>query len=474
MKTSLAIALALSTGVGATVFAQNVKQDIITIALSGQEQVSVSDTTANNAGTFSAGPKYYKTGATKVTDQNIIQYIAFIKHGSATYYAHAGKNPQLVLVQGELTGFFNITPDLGGSATSATFETPDFDDNGELDGGFTTADGDTDTTIANSLDSTFVVLDSGRHMTNNPITGLFPVGNNQPWGQIFVQYYNSDDELECDNVTYYFALSVEECFDCFYMNSFISDATFKEVTGTQVGPPCCSVSTVIEGKGKDRYYLTLSFDNTYNNPYLDSDSSCWASDNGFDAPGGPVGSIPGDAIDPDALKYSDLIASGLGKPEPFEARFTLNGIMSYTWTLGYLNKSDIAPDFLGTGSYTANGYGFVGLICNLFTGTATFSEKMVKAGTCCEDFYNWYDWWYGIGAEYVDTEGGPETLYYIGTSTGATSGYPTPVNGATSLTYHENFNRGGYDVNTANFAPSAWPTPGVLTEPWDNFGPLPY
>jgi len=429
--------------------------------LSGTEQISVSDTTANNAGTFSAGPKYYKTGATKLTDLNIIQDIGYTVHGDANYFAHSRIVPHLVLVQGELSGFFNLTPDLGGSASSAVFEAPETDVDG-LTGIFDTADTDADTTLANSLDSTFVVLDSGRHMTNNPITGLFPVGNNEPWGQIFVQYYDSAGDLTCENVTYFFAFQVSECFDCFYMNSFVSTATFTTKTGQQVGPPCCSVASALVGKGVDKYYLTLSFDDTINNPYLDDDSSCWAGVDGLSA-----ATIPGDGIEPDTIPYSDLIISHLGTTAPYVARFTMNGIMTYTWTLAYLNKTDIAPDFLGTGSYAGTGYGFIGLICNLYTGTATFAEKMVAPATCCEDAYAWYDWWYGIGAEYIDTDGGPETLYYFGN-------YPTPVNGATSLTYHENFNRSGYEVNTENFAPAAWPTPGVLTQPWDDNVVIPY
>ena len=61
MKTTLAIAVALATGVGTSVFAQ-VKSDQITFALSGQQQVSVSTSpNVNNAGNFRCrSPKYYK------------------------------------------------------------------------------------------------------------------------------------------------------------------------------------------------------------------------------------------------------------------------------------------------------------------------------------------------------------------------------------------------------------------------------
>jgi hypothetical protein len=456
MKTT-AIAIALAAGVGTPAFAQ-VKQDIITITLSGTQQTSVSDTTAQNAGTFSAGPKFYKDGPSKLTDQNIIQYIAFTKHGNTGFYAHSGSTPHLVLVQGELSGFFNITPDIGHSLALYS--------GGILDGEFDSSDSDSDTSLAFSSDSTFVALDNGRNMLLNPIdSSEYPIGNHEPWGQIYVQYVNSSGQLDCDNVTYYFAVSVEECFDCFYMNSFMSTATFSSKTGSQVGPPCCSVSSALVGKGVDKYYMTFSFDDTINNPYLDEASSCWAGDDGL------VAFFPGDGVDPDTIDYSDQIVSHLGKNEPNIARFTMNGIMTYSWTLNFYSTTEsTSPDFLGTGSYSASGYGFVGLFCNLYTGTATFSEKLVKAGACCTGD-DWASSWYGIGAEYVamDESPGYQSVYDSGL-------YATPVNTSVDLTYHENFNRGGYENQTlaGNFAPSAWPTSAILVEPWDTSAPNPF
>jgi hypothetical protein len=94
----------------------------------------------------------------------------------------------------------------------------------------------------------------------------------QPWGQIFVHDPGAAgatvDAPLCENVTFFFDLEVEECYDCFYMNSFISDANFTEKAGSQNGPPCCSSPGILLGKGTDKYYLSLSFDNTENNSYL--------------------------------------------------------------------------------------------------------------------------------------------------------------------------------------------------------------
>jgi hypothetical protein len=444
MKTSLAIAVALATGVGTSVFAQVVKQDTITFNLSGQEQSSVSDTTAANAGTFSAGPLYYKTANIKLTDKDVIKYIGFTAHGAAGYY---GTKASLVLVQAELSGFFNITPDLGLSEA-------DFD----MDGSFASDDTDPSTAIANSTDSSYVQLSNGRHLLVNPVvTSEYPVGHLQPWGQIYVQYTSSSGTLLCENVTYFFALSVQECYDCFYLNSFISDATFKVQTTSQVGPPCCGTSSTLVGKGKDRYYLTLSFDDTINNPYLDPRSSTYVGVTGADF---VKATIPSDGINPDTIPYSDVIKSGIGTYTPYVARFTLNGILTYSWNLQFFNKSDISPDFIGTGAYAANGYGFIALYCNLFTGTATFTEKLVKEGACCTG-ESWSDWWYGVGAEYINTESGVETMYWF-------DNYPTPFNVSTSLAYHENFDA-TYPYNAGNFAPAAWPSPAITSQFWVPF-----
>ena len=469
MKTSLAIAVALATGVGTSAFAQ-VKQDIITFNLTGSMQTSVSQTTGNNVGnwvnTADSGnpqPKYYKTGTAKFTQKNILQYIAYVLHGNANYFS---SKANLVLVEGELSGFFGITPDLGESVSSTDYT-----------GYIYSYDDDSNTQIANSQDSTFVTLANGRHYQVNPDglalsspEALYPVGHMQPWGQIYVQDpgaagYSAADPL-CENVTYFFALSVEECYDCFYMNSFISTATFKTIQNKGSGPVCCNAGSTLQGAGKDSYYLTISFDNTINNPFLYPDSTSYAGVTGIHATASK--GFAGDAIVPDALPYVSSIDSALLKDLPYEARFTLNGILTYTWKLGFISKSDLSPDFLGTGSYAANGYGFIGLFCTLLTGTATFTERAVNTA-CCDgtenDYSAWYGWWYGVGAEYAaaDTDSGYDTVYNIDVAAG--EAFPTiddgtvPFNVAASLTYHYNFD---LPYPSSEVFPSGWPTPSVV------------
>jgi len=461
MKTTI-VAVALAAGVSLPLLAQSAKECVITFAVTGLEQKSVSTSaTIPNEGTWSAGPKFYKTGPIKFTDADLIHDIAFVEWGNAGHYSSSAK---LILDQSELGGFFNITPDLAASFSDV--------DGTQPEGTFESLDGDASTAIANSFDSTFVALASGRHMTNNPITGLPPVGHMQPWGQIWVKDTAKD---QFDNVTYFFALSVQECYDCFYLNSFVSTATFKTEIASQSGPPCCGTATTLIGNGVDTYYLTLSFDDTENNPYLFPDSSTYAGDDvgTGDVIGVASATILGDAIVPDGIEYVDLIKSGVGSPSPFEARFTLNGLVTYTWKLNFIDKSDLSPDFVGTAKYACNGYGFIQLFCAMLTGSATFTEKVVKASTTIDELTGdtWTDWWYGVGAEYepADAFDGYDTAYDLGF-------YLTPFNVAASLTFHQNFNvEYPSDSNKAgelagapfNFAPAAWPHAGYVAPLYD-------
>ena len=243
-KTLTTAVTALLACAGTQLFAQNAKQDVITFALTAQSQksVSTSSSTANN-GLWSSLPTYYKTQSTKLTQANLLKAIGFVLHGNANYYS---SKAQLVMVQGELSGFFNINQELGSLDHIDT------------------------TTLASTVDLLSHQLATGRHFETNPITGRWPVGHHQPWGQIFVKDSNA---AVCDNVTYFFALTVQECYDCFYLNSFISDSKFTFKAGSASGPPCCTSPVSLTGNGKDLYYLTLSFDNTRNNPYLNSDKS---------------------------------------------------------------------------------------------------------------------------------------------------------------------------------------------------------
>jgi len=469
MNRSLAIAAALAVGAGMSAYGQLLtKQDTITLALTLQGQSSVSTSaTAINAGNFSQGPLFYKTVTTKFTQANLLKAIAAVLHGNAGFYT---TQATLELVQGELGGFWNITDPLAQSYpdyTSFGILNGAFNDDNLSSGSnpyYTTLDGPYfpettpsnpswpdqygydpidspvqnwfDSQIPNTVDfsartsiadgvNEYARLDTGRHFlpvpwaaydtttdTGTPYatTGEYPVGHMQPWGQVYVKdpgHKDPSGDPLCENVTFFFDFEVQECYDCFYLSSFISDATFKNNSGTQTGPPCCTSPGFLTGKGVDRYYMTLDFDNTVNNSYLNDATNDFNGDYYYGYVGfrglTPTAGVA-DGLTPDLLDYSDQIRSHLGFPSPYETRFTLHGIVTYNWSLKFINTSDIAPDYIGSASYAANGYGFIGLVCQLITGTAAFTETAVKDVGCCDD----EDWW---DNEYNETSNNGQPNY---------------------------------------------------------------
>ena len=239
------------------------------------------------------------------------------------------------------------------------------------------------------------------------------------------------------------------------------------------------------GSGTDKYYMTMSFDNTVNNPYLNYDLYDYVTYeypvpdtlyvDPYESFGDYIEGIePGynsiffwtiyyEGVYPDAFPYFDPIKSGaLTQFEPYLMRFTLNGIMTYTWKLGFINSSDLWPDFVGTGTYDVNGYGYIALVCDLLTGTVKFTEKAVKTPCCifAYDSDEWYYDWFGPGYYpilHVDNEDsdyypdsewsnlwmdgvGYENVYYDVSGDGYDAGYGiTPFNTEASLSYHANF-----------------------------------
>lgn len=451
MKKKLVTALTLAACTATPLFAQNVKQGLMTFALLKQRQTSISTTSAaGNTGNWSQGPKYYSTkdpstGSPYValTTSNIVTYIAYVLRGNAAYYSLKPSltkpAAQLVLVQGELGGFFGITRVL------ADTETYFSQDNVNAPLGNNGKSGATTWNV--TREQMFVRLATGRHYRPVPATpetiaaktaGLWPLGHHQPWGQIFVR--DAQKGL-CDNVTPFFSIKVQECYDCYYLSSFITDAQFKYKSG-QINniPPCCGeFFSDLTGVGVDRYYMSLTFDNTVNNPYLDPSDAAYVGNDPSTIYYGVTGvgraTFPGDGITPDYLPYADPIRSALGKPGPYVARFTLNGVMSYSWQLLFFNPSDVARDFIGTATYTANGYGFIGLICSYLNGTVGIAEGLVPASKCCLDS-PWYSSWYGVGwNKYQGNQANlPPTTW--------ANFFNSPVNVPTSLSLHVGYNSG--------------------------------
>jgi len=476
MKTSLAIAVALAAGVGTSAYAQLlVKQDTISLSLTLQGQASVSTSpSAINAGNFSQGPLYYKTTSTKFTQANVLKAIAAVLHNNPAFYSTqatlelvqgelggfwnitdplAQSYPEFSTYYGWegadrdnwLSGSYNDDGDIDYNFYYIELNGPEYPTDPDYPYGYDPVDSPVqnwfDSDIPNVVDlsdrtsiadgvNEYARLDTGRHFlpvpwasydintetgTPYPTTGEYPVGHMQPWGQVYVKdpgHKDTSGDPLCENVTFFFDFEVQECYDCFYLSSFISDATFKNNNGSQSGPPCCTSPGFLTGKGTDRYYMTLDFDNTVNNSYLNPATNDVG--NFYYGFVGFVGESPtagvADGLTPDLLTYSDPIRSHLGFPSPYETRFTLHGIVTYNWTLKFINSSDIAPDYIGSATYAANGYGFIGLVCQLITGSATFAEVAVKDIGCCDD-ENWWEQEYnyssynGQGNYYTTVDG---------------------------------------------------------------------
>jgi hypothetical protein len=466
MKKTLVTA-ALVACAATQMFAQNAKEGVLTFALTYQRQDNITTQSGKKyVGKWSQRPAFYTTKSSQKLDTKmILQDIGAVLHQNAGYYS---SKAQLVFVQGELGGFFNVTEDIAAATKDIGVGT----NSGIFPGKF----------ASNAQDSTVdplnIRLPVGRHYEAAPsedengnslpdsFVGGWPPGHHQPWGQIFVKDTGYSPML-CENVTFFFAISVEECYDCFYLNSFITDATFKFKDAQQVteGPPCCAgtIPSGLSGNGKDRYYMNLSFDNTRNNPFLNPDFPDyyvgWGQKVSVTAPfynayAGVVGFEPFangngfvDGLTPDGLPYVDNIASQLGVFNQYVLRFTLNGIVTYTWNLKLINSTDLLPDFIGTLKYPCYGYGFWGLYCSLFNGSASIAEKSLKVGSCCLDL-PWYDSWYGPGYDV----------------NGNSSQRATPVNIEPSLSYHQYWNVGYVPGEQSGSAPATDAPTGYFAE----------
>jgi hypothetical protein len=406
MRKKLITALVLGACVGTQGFAatavMQTKEGVINFALTRQYQYQPNTTV------FIPAPLVYSTKTAKITTTSVIQAISIVLYGTPNHFT---SKAVLILGKGgewhgedianwdhnpELTGFFG------------TFSPDNWEFDSDLNGN--------------------VALDNGRnHHLNyyvdaNGDTNYVaqPTGLSEPWGQIWVKDTGLVDPVTgstlCVNVTYFFCLKVQECYDCLYMNSFVSDAKFKQ--GVLVGPPCCSPTITQSGAGVDKYYLTLTFDNTENNPYLNYDvynhrNENWENDWYVDLysdyfPNFDAGLYEtDDGVVPDALPPGGHDYHGY---DTYTLRFTLNGILTYKWTLKNLNAGDTWPDFIGSASYPAAGYGYVAKTCSMIDGTVTITERLVPLCDCCSVIYdinlggdNYYGWYLSRGLYgYVD------------------------------------------------------------------------
>jgi hypothetical protein len=438
MKKTLITAVALAA-CATQLLAQNAKEDVISFNLTLQQQKSVSTSSSKtvlNQGNWSQAPRYYLTMSKKLTQADVIKDIAIVLHGNPGYYS---SRSQLVMVQAELSGFIVVGEDLAAATGSPQ---PSFDTF-------------TPTLSATSVDSISVPLATGRNYATNKLDGRWAPGHHQPWGQIYVK---DPVNARCENVTFFFAIKVAECYDCYYLNSFISDASFSYSGGGSAIPPCCFTAVNLNGSGTDRYYMTFSFDNTINNPYLNpltnaGNAAFYVGDAGGPWPGiigrtpnlhssfknpGILDTTSQDGVTPDFFQYQDPIAFQVGQIDPYALRFSFSGIVTYKWSMKFINNNDPARNFIGTASSTVAGTAYERLICGYVSGPFSISERVVKASSCCLGL-NWYDWWYGIG---YDTLGNSVPR--------STDDRFTPVNLPVDLSYHAYINTDDVPWQQAN------------------------
>ena len=113
MKKTLVIA-ALVACAATQMFAQNAKEGALTFALTYQRQDNVTTKQGQKyVGKWSQRPAFYTSKQSqKLNTKNILQDIGVVLHQNSGYYT---SKAQLVFVQGELGGFFNVTEDIAGA-----------------------------------------------------------------------------------------------------------------------------------------------------------------------------------------------------------------------------------------------------------------------------------------------------------------------------------------------------------------------
>lgn len=359
MRKALIAALTVTVGLTSQAYAQKQKQSVMTMSLTRQYQ---------STGPITGNPGTWKTKTAKITQKEVIASIGIVLGHTFT------SNAKLVVADGDFSGFF------------ANWESFTYDGafpHQDIEG----VEGGPPVGFPNGYHRA-VDADgwyNGNVATAGGLEGVWPAGLWQINGEIFIQ--DGTDGAVCVNVTPFFYTMIQECYDCFYLNSFITDSTFK--LGTTDGPPCCQGTITTSGSGTDKYFVTMDFDNTVNN---------WAIDEYYNQ----YYDLGVEALDPhdDGLTPNDV--PEYQNIDTKVMRWRLHGIVTYKWSLKPYNSGEI-PRFLGTATLPAYGHGFVAKVCAMITGTVTIAEKLISGNCCHIDFIT----------ELADIPDGTETLLQV-------------------------------------------------------------
>lgn len=309
MNKALIGAVIMAVGLANPALAQQLKQGVLKVALNRQYEYSTN---------FTASKMVWTTKKDKITEKTIIAGIGrVLKHNFSD-------KAQLILERGMLSGFEN--PMEGAETVN------------------------------------YPVFMANRGVNQAEIEGQILPGKAQPLGWIFVRDQTGGGYVFVD-VTRFFKIEVHECYDCFYLNSFITDTTLK--FGATEGPPCCSgTSGMTKAFGKDRYYMCLEFDNTTWNEDVDGEYFPVVTADGVE-----LKEITAEALDPKEDGITPNMPPFLGSDDTYVLRFRVCGIMKYEWNI----KEDT---YVGTGNLPVYGYGFVKKVCSMIDGKISVSEYL--------------------------------------------------------------------------------------------------
>jgi hypothetical protein len=174
---------------------------------------------------------------------------------------------------------------------------------------------------------------------------------------------NANSDWRCVNVTPFFEIEENYCFFCWDTMDRVTDGSIQELGSSPV--PCFENNTDcgLKGSGKTKWYWTIRFNNTQNNPFFYNDTWLyyWQDWLGFN-------------VNPPALAAYGAAAS-------YSMIWTIGGVVTYSWAYKALGSGE-PIDVIGSLSGNVLGYGATPF-CGVITGSVSMPEKIILATDCC-------------------------------------------------------------------------------------------
>jgi hypothetical protein len=182
---------------------------------------------------------------------------------------------------------------------------------------------------------------------------------------------NANPNLQCFDVTPFFALEESYCYYCWDTMDRVTDGKITYGSSSSTPPCATGVSSCgITGSGTTRFYWTVKFDNVQGGWVDDATAPNSVLSSGFGLGSlyynGIVGISPlvGDVY---GWKLDDTDQPG----SQYALGFTVSGVATYPWKFKTLSDNASWP--MGTYSMSASGFGFSPM-CGLFSGSVTMTE----------------------------------------------------------------------------------------------------